>query len=73
MSKASIVLGGVYNTPKRADDAESSITGKAVNTANAEAAGEATAAKAKSTALPQNLYKVQIAKTLIKRALLALA
>ena len=73
VSKASIVLGGVYNTPKRADDAESSITGNAINEADATAAGEATAAKAKSTALPQNLYKVQIVRTLIKRSLLALA
>ena len=73
VTKASIVLGGVYNTPRRATDAEDSITGKAINTANAEAAGDATATKAKPTALPQNLYKVQIARTLIKRALLALA
>ena len=67
------MLGGVYNTPRRATDAETSITGKAINTANAEAAGAATAAKAKPTALPQNLYKVQIAQTMIKRALLAVA
>jgi xanthine dehydrogenase YagS FAD-binding subunit len=73
VSKASIVLGGVYNMPKRATDAETSITGKSIGTDTADAAGAATANTAKTTALPQNLYKVQIAKTLIKRALLALA
>ncbi len=71
VSKASIVLGGVYNSPKRATDAETSITGKAVTTATADAAGAATAAAATPTALPANKYKAQIAKTLIKRALLA--
>ena len=71
VSKASIVLGGVYNSPKRATDAETSITGKAVSTATADTAGAATATAATPTALAANKYKVQIAKTLIKRALLA--
>lgn len=71
VSAASIVLGGVYNTPKRATDAESYITGKAITIANADAAGAATAAIATATALTSNKYKVQITKTLIKRALLA--
>jgi xanthine dehydrogenase YagS FAD-binding subunit len=71
VSKASIVLGGVYNSPKRATDAESSITGKAISTATADAAGAATATVATTTALAANKYKVQIAKTLIKRAILA--
>jgi xanthine dehydrogenase YagS FAD-binding subunit len=71
VSKANIVLGGVYNTPKHATDAETSITGQAINTTTATTAGAATATTAKTTALPDNLYKVQIAKTLIKRTLLA--
>jgi xanthine dehydrogenase YagS FAD-binding subunit len=71
VSKAGIVLGGVYNSPKRATDAETSITGKAVSTTTADAAGAATATVATASALPANKYKVQIAKTLIKRALLA--
>jgi xanthine dehydrogenase YagS FAD-binding subunit len=71
ISKASIVLGGVYNSPKRATDAETSITGKAVSTTTADAAGAATATAATPTALPANKYKVQVTKTLIKRALLA--
>jgi len=71
VSKANIVLGGVYNSPKRATDAETSITGKAISTATADTAGAATATAATPTALAANKYKVQIAKTLIKRALLA--
>ena len=71
VSAASIVLGGVYNSPKRAVDAERYIAGKVINTDTADAAGIATAAIATTTALPTNKYKVQIAKTLIKRALLA--
>ena len=70
VSKASIVMGGVYNSPKRSTEAETAITGKAINTANAEAAG---AALAGTTTFAANKYKVQIAKTLIKRALLATA
>ena len=71
VSAASIVLGGVYNSPKRAIDAERYITDKVINTDTAVAAGAATATVATTTALPANKYKVQIAKTLIKRALLA--
>lgn len=71
VSAASIVLGGVYNSPKRAVDAEKYIVGKVINTDTADAAGTATAAVATTKALPANKYKVQIAKTLIKRALLA--
>jgi len=71
VSKASIVLGGVYNSPKRATDAENSITGKAISNTTADAAGAATATAAMRTALVTNRYKVQITKTLIKRALLA--
>jgi xanthine dehydrogenase YagS FAD-binding subunit len=73
VSKASIVMGGVYNTPKRATDAETSITGKAISATTADAAGGATQTAANSSALPANKYKTQIAKTLIKRALLAVA
>ena len=81
VSAATIVLGGVYNTPKRATDAETYITGKAINATTADAAGAATAAAvttagtalAGNTGCPSggNRYKIQISKTLIKRALLA--
>jgi xanthine dehydrogenase YagS FAD-binding subunit len=70
VSTASIVLGGVYNSPRRATDAESAITGKSVTAATADAAGAATATAAAPSALPANKYKVQIARTLIKRTLL---
>jgi xanthine dehydrogenase YagS FAD-binding subunit len=72
VSAAKIVLGGVYNTPKEATDAETYITGKAISTSTADSAGLATSTTALKTALPQNTYKCQIAKTMIKRALLNL-
>ena len=71
VSKASIVLGGVHNSPRKATEAESNITGKAISAATAEAAGAAAVAAA--APMTSNKYKVQIAKTLIKRALLATA
>ncbi|MCL2141098.1 MAG: FAD binding domain-containing protein, partial [Dehalococcoidia bacterium] len=41
VSDASIVLGGVHNRPRIAEDAEESIVGKSISAANAAAAGEA--------------------------------
>lgn len=69
-SNASIVLGGVYNTPKRATDAEAAINGGAINTARATSAGDA--AITGSTPLMQNQYKLQLIKVFVRRALLAL-
>lgn len=72
---ARICLNGVYNLPYRATDAENSIKGKTIDTASAEAAG--TAAVAGAVVLPAsgwspgNKWKVQIAKTMVKRAILA--
>jgi len=68
---ASIVLNAVYNKPYRATGAETSIAGKAITTASADAAGAAGVTSA--VALPYNKYKIQIAKTLIKRCILACA
>ncbi len=73
VSKASIVLGGVYNTPKVATDAQTYITGKAISATTADAAGAATQTAANASALPANKYKAQIVKALIKKALLATA
>jgi xanthine dehydrogenase YagS FAD-binding subunit len=70
-SNASIVLGGVYNTPRKATAAETAINGKAINATNAAAAGDAAATG--TVPLSQNQYKVQIIKVMVKRALLALA
>ncbi len=69
VSDVSIALGGVHGAPRKATSAESSIKGKAIDTTSAEAAG--TAAVSGTTTLPMNKYKVQIAKVLVKRALLA--
>jgi xanthine dehydrogenase YagS FAD-binding subunit len=69
-SNASIVMGGVYNTPRRATTAETAINGKAIDATNAAAAGDAAATG--TVPLGQNQYKVQIIKTMVKRALLAI-
>ena len=68
-SDARICLGGVHALPHRATAAEDAIKGKEINTANAEAAGAA--AVSGNAALPANKYKVQLAKAMVKRAILA--
>jgi xanthine dehydrogenase YagS FAD-binding subunit len=70
-STARIALNAVAPKPYRAAKAEAAMAGKPINEANAEAAG--TAAVADAAALKGNKYKVQIAKVLVKRALLACA
>jgi xanthine dehydrogenase YagS FAD-binding subunit len=64
-----IALNAVAPKPYRATKAEAAIAGKPINEANAEAAGAAAVEDAKP--LQATKYKVQIAKTLVKRALLA--
>jgi len=64
-----IALNAVAPKPYRATKAEAAIAGKAINEASAEAAGMAAVEDCKP--LKANKYKVQIAKTLVKRALLA--
>ena len=64
-----IALNAVAPKPYRATKAEAAIAGKPINEANAEAAGAAAVEDAKP--LTATKYKVQIAKTLVKRALLA--
>ncbi len=66
---ARICLNALFNLPYRATAAEEAITGKTINEANAEAAGEAAMSGAKP--LATNKYKVQIAKVMVKRAILA--
>ena len=65
---ARICMNAVYNNPRRATAAEEAINGKAINEENAEAAGEAAVKGA--VLLPLNKWKVQIAKTMVKRAIL---
>jgi len=68
VGSAHIVLGHVAATPYHAAAASKWLTGKTINTANAEAAAKAAVADAKP--LSQNAYKVTLARTAVKRALL---
>jgi xanthine dehydrogenase YagS FAD-binding subunit len=65
---ARICLNAVYVKPYRVRKAEEAIVGKALNEANAEAACEAAVAGAAPR--PDNAYMVQVAKIMVKRALL---
>jgi xanthine dehydrogenase YagS FAD-binding subunit len=64
-----VCLNAVGPKPYRAIKAEAALAGKTINEATAEAAGAAAVEDAKP--LTATKYKVQIAKTLVKRALLA--
>ncbi len=66
-----IALNAVAPKPYRATKAEAAIAGKPINEETAEAAGAAAVEGA--TPLNTNNYKVQIARNLVKRALLASA
>lgn len=69
--KARIFLGGVAPTPLRAETAEQVIEGKPLDAAVVEDAAQASVAGAKP--LSGNAYKVEIVKSLVKRALLLAA
>lgn len=69
VSDARIVLGAVAPVPYRALAAEDVLKGKAISESTAEMA--ATAAVKDAVPLRDNKYKVQIARTLVKRAVLA--
>jgi xanthine dehydrogenase YagS FAD-binding subunit len=68
VSAAKIVLGHVAPTPHDAAAAGKWLVGKSITAANAEAAAKAAVSGAKP--LSQNAYKVTLAKTAVKRALL---
>ncbi len=68
-SDARICLNAVYNKPYRATKAEEAIKGKTIDEASAETAG--TAAVSGAVALSKNKWKIQVAKTMVKRAILA--
>ncbi len=70
---ARICLNAVYNKPYRATAAEEAIKGKSITEANADAAGAAAVATAKALPGDRNKWKIPIAKTMVKRALLACA
>ncbi|HTI50800.1 MAG TPA: FAD binding domain-containing protein [Planctomycetaceae bacterium] len=66
--EARVVLGHVAPTPWISHDAGQALIGQAVSEASAEAAG--LAAVAPATPLSENEYKVRIARTAVKRAVL---
>jgi NADPH-dependent glutamate synthase beta subunit-like oxidoreductase/CO/xanthine dehydrogenase FAD-binding subunit len=68
VSSARICLNAVYNKPYRASKAEDYLKGKSIDESVAEAAGNAVISDA--VALSYNNYKIQVAKALIKRAIL---
>ena len=69
--RASLVLGGVAPIPWRAVEAEDYIRGRRITEARAESTAEAAVEDA--APMPHNGYKVEIAKNLVKQAVLALA
>ncbi len=70
---ARLCLNAVYNIPYRSIEAEDAIKGKAINEANADAAGAAAVASARSLPGERNKWKIPIAKAMVKRAILACA
>jgi len=70
---ARLCLNAVYNKPYRASKGEQAIKGKAINEANAEAAGDAVVSKVRSLPGERNKWKIQIAKVMVKRAVLGCA
>jgi len=69
--KASIVLGGVAPAPYRATAAEKALTGKPLNGQTVQAAAQAALAEAQP--MTENEYKVGLARTILKRAVLRAA
>lgn len=70
---ARICLNAVHNRPYRVSDAEDLIKGKFINEKNADAAGAAAVTKAKTLPGDRNKWKIQIARTMVKRAILGCA
>ncbi|AMY12929.1 4-hydroxybenzoyl-CoA reductase subunit beta [Luteitalea pratensis] len=68
VSDARVVLGAVAPIPWRSPEAEAVLKGQTLNEATAAKAADA--ALAAATPMTQNAYKVQVAKTAVKRALL---
>jgi xanthine dehydrogenase YagS FAD-binding subunit len=68
IASARVVLGAVAPIPWRSKPAEDALIGKPLTEQTAAAAGEAAVAEAKP--MRRNGYKVQIAKTAVKRAIM---
>jgi xanthine dehydrogenase YagS FAD-binding subunit len=71
IESARVVLGAVAPVPWRSDEAERALVGKPLNEETAAAAGEAAVRAAQP--MSRNGYKVQIAKTAVKRAVMQAA
>jgi xanthine dehydrogenase YagS FAD-binding subunit len=71
ISSARVVLGAVAPIPWRSKTAEAALAGKPLNEQTAAAAGEAAVSEAKP--MSGNAYKMQIAKTAVKRAIMQAA
>ena len=69
VSRARIAMSGVAPVPLRMEAAEERIRGREINEQNAEVAADAVAML--TLPFPQNRFMVQIARTLIKRGILA--
>jgi xanthine dehydrogenase YagS FAD-binding subunit len=68
-----ICLNAVHNRPYRAIKAEDAMKGKPIDAATAEAAGAAAIGEARALPGERNKWKIQIAKTMVKRAILGCA
>ena len=71
IASARVVLGAVAPVPWRSRPAEEALAGKPLNEQTAALAGEAAVSDAKP--MSGNAYKVQIAKTAVKRAVMQAA
>lgn len=68
VASARICLNGVHNNPRRCQESEASLIGQPLTQAAAQKAGEIAVADAKP--LLQNIYKVQMAKTIVADTLM---
>jgi len=68
VKSARVVMGAVAPTPWRSPAAETALAGKTITEATAAAAADAALRDARP--LSQNAYKIQVAKTAVKRAIL---
>jgi CO/xanthine dehydrogenase FAD-binding subunit len=68
-----ICLNAVHNKPYRAVKAEDAMKGKPIDAASADAAGAAAISDARALPGERNKWKIQIARTMVKRAILSCA
>jgi xanthine dehydrogenase YagS FAD-binding subunit len=71
VQSARVVMGAVAPIPWRSPEAEQALAGKTITEQTAAAAAEAALRDARP--LSQNAYKIQVAKTAVKRAILRAA